>query len=81
MATTASAKLAWTVAAFMAVSAMLLMVWGILAQQRAWRMEYEVRQLRQDVDRVDQYWLIETRKIWIAIETQHCPSETLISPE
>ena len=70
-----SVKIAWAVAVFMALSALLLMGWGMFAQQRAWALEWEVKQLRQDVDRVDEYWNIETRRIWIAIRTQHCPPE------
>lgn len=50
------ARLAWAMAAFMLICSVLLMLWGLLAQQRAWRAEHRIQQLelehREDVEQL-----------------------------
>ena len=37
------------------------MVWGILTQQRSWRLEHQVNELSKDVDKLESRWITETR--------------------
>ena len=51
------------VAAFMAVCAVCLAIWGVLAQQRASFLKYEVNKLAKDVDRLEHVWVNQTQSL------------------